>query len=410
MRIGIYFTPRKEQGGVHQYSAAILEALSKIPGHQYVIISTSEDIPEKFVKSKRFKIIDLATRSREVAIKARDLFSNTLSVLAPGLINLFYRLRLFNFLTPIYKLVQASYIRVIESENLDLVFYPTSSNLSFLANTPAVVTVHDLQHRINPQFKEVSAGGRWEHREYGFINISKKAFRILVDSEIGKEDMIKFYKTPKKKVIPLPYLPPSFLDTSMSIKRAERICKKLLLPDKFIFYPAKFWPHKNHANLIKAIYLLKKGGERINLVLTGSKDADFSNFSEVFSLVKRYDLEKQVKYLGYVDNEAFSAIYKQAIAMVMPTYFGPTNIPVLEAWVMGTPVIYSDIRGCREQLGNAGLLANPDSPRDMADKILKLYRDKKLREKLIALGRKRVGKWKQEDFSRKIDEIIKDFC
>ncbi len=69
MRIGVYFTPGKTQGGVYAYTVAILESLAKIKGNQYVIISTSSDVPTKFRLAKNFTIIDHHSRSREIALK-----------------------------------------------------------------------------------------------------------------------------------------------------------------------------------------------------------------------------------------------------------------------------------------------------------------------------------------------------
>lgn len=411
MRIGIYFTPSKDQGGVYTYSVAILEALLQIKSHQYVIISTSPDIPIKFVKSKRFTIVDLHTRAREFSLKTRDYISFLLAKLAPWLIQLLYRLKVYHYLTPIYRLTMMSQIKTIEELKLDLIFYPTSSNLSFLANTPAVVTVHDLQHRLNPQFPEVSAGGRWEHREYGFININQKAYRILVDSKVGKEDWLEFYPTNSKRVVVLPYLPPSDMQTNLDSSVLEQTLKDLKIPRQFIYYPAKFWPHKNHLNLLKSIFYLKRRGKSVNLVLTGSKDADFSTYGDIDRYTKKHRLENQVFYLGFVSKTQLSSIYKLADALIMPTFFGPTNIPILEAWTMGTPVIYSDIRGCREQLGEAGYLANPKKPVEIANAIVKVYSRKNSPscQKIISIGKKRVKLWTQDNFTDRIGEIIRDF-
>lgn len=411
MRIGIYFTPSKDQGGVYTYSVAILEALLQIKSQQYVIISTSPDIPEKFAKSGRFTIIDFHSKAREFSLKTRDSVSYLLARLAPWLTQLLYRFKIYHLLTPIYRLTMMSQVKTIDDLNLDLIFYPTSSNLSFLANTPSVVTVHDLQHRLNPQFPEVSAGGRWEHREYGFVNINKKAYKILVDSAIGKEDWLKFYPTKSEKVVVLPYLPPSDMDTNLKLSDLKRTVKKLKLPTHFIYYPAKFWPHKNHLNLLKALNILKKQGKVVNLVLTGSKDADFSSYDEANKYIKKNQLDGQIFYLGLVSNSQLSVLYKLADTLVMPTFFGPTNIPILEAWIMGTPVIYSDIRGCREQLGNAGLLVNPNKPSEIARAIKKVYLKKSssICKKLVAKGKRRVKLWTQDNFTDRIWEIIRDF-
>lgn len=409
MRIGIYFTSTKLHGGVYQYSVAFLEALSRINKNNYVIVSTSKDLPEKFYKRKNFKIINIFVGRHPFSLKLHNLLSSAATVFFYILIDIFYKLRLSDWITPIYKLSQQNIINIFEEENLDLIFYPTSFNLSFLVNIPSVVAFHDLQHKLNPQFKEVSARGIWENREYGYTNVSKNAFRIFVDSEIGKEDVESCYGTDLEKIVVLPYLCPSYLNTKISLRKVDHIINSLRLPKKYIFYPAKFWPHKNHKNLMKAIGLLKKEGRLVNLVLTGSKDADFSTFNEVFSLIKRLGIEKQIYYLGYVESEELSAIYKRSTALVMPTYFGPTNIPILEAWAMGTPVITSDIRGCRDQLGNAGLLVNPNKPRDIARKVWKIYTNEDLRLNLSGKGKKKVKKWSLNDFTLVIKKVIEDF-
>lgn len=410
MRIGVYFTPTKDQGGVYQYSVEILDALSKIKGNQYIIISTSPDIPDKFKKSKDFKIINAYSKSRDVALLTRNFIAGPLAIITTTTINVLYKLKLFELLTPIYKFSQKQFIEIIKNEKLDLMFYPTSSDLSFLSSVPAVVTVHDLQHRLNPQYKEVSAGGRWEYREYGFINIAKHAFRIFVDSPVGKKHMLRYYKESKGRNIVLPYLPPSYLNPKIGKKYVGKICRKLNLPEKYIFYPGKFWPHKNHANLVKALSILKKDGLNVQLVLTGSKSADFSTYTAVMALAKKLNVLGQIHYLGYVDDKELSAIYKNSTALVMPTAFGPTNIPVLEAWLMGTPVVYSDIEGCREQLGNAGLLINPKKPKDIAAKIEKIYNNKPLQKSLKHKGKRRLSDWgNRAKFRATVKQVMQDF-
>jgi glycosyltransferase involved in cell wall biosynthesis len=221
--------------------------------------------------------------------------------------------------------------------------------------------------------------------------------------------MIRFYPNSQGKVVILSYLAPSYIAPNVTKSKTCHVKRKYSLPDDYIFYPAKFWPHKNHKNLINALGILKEHGKRVNLVLTGSKNADFSSFYEVMGLVEEKDLKDQVFYLGFVNNEELSAIYKMAKAMIMPTFFGPTNIPILEAWVMGTPVITSDIRGCRDQLGDAGLLVDPKSSTDMAKKVWKIYNDGELRKTLIERGKIRVNRWTFEDFSKRIAMVLKDF-
>lgn len=70
----------------------------------------------------------------------------------------------------------------------------------------------------------------------------------------------------------------------------------------------------------------------------------------------------------------------------MPTFFGPINIPQLEAFALGCPVITSNIYGIPEQVGDAALLVDPKNPEDIAEKIGKVWTDKKLGNSLIEKG------------------------
>ena len=51
-----------------------------------------------------------------------------------------------------------------------------------------------------------------------------------------------------------------------------------------------------------------------------------------------------------------SAPYSDPVALILPTFFGSTNIPVLEARAFACAVLTSDIRGSREQRSEESLL------------------------------------------------------
>ena len=82
----------------------------------------------------------------------------------------------------------------------------------------------------------------------------------------------------------------------------------------------------------------------------------------------------------------------------MPTYFGPTNLPPLEAWSLGKPLIYSD--HLKAQAGNAAIMINPDSAEELADAMKKIFDDSILK-KYIARG---YGRLKEIDNERKLCE------
>jgi glycosyltransferase involved in cell wall biosynthesis len=103
-----------------------------------------------------------------------------------------------------------------------------------------------------------------------------------------------------------------------------------------------------------------------------------------------------------------SVIYAEARALTMPTFFGPTNIPVLEAWGFGCPVLTSDIRGIREQVGDAGVLVDPLSVEAIAEGIYQLWTDEGLRRTLAERGRQRLASYTPDDYRKRLIDIIEE--
>jgi glycosyltransferase involved in cell wall biosynthesis len=119
-------------------------------------------------------------------------------------------------------------------------------------------------------------------------------------------------------------------------------------------------------------------------------------------------LEGELRYLGYVPDEDMSGLYAGAVALVMPTFFGPTNIPVVEAWTFGCPVLTSDIRRIREQAGNAAVLVDPRSVEAIADGIYQLWTDESLRSILAEAGRQRLAAYTPDDYRRELMAILEE--
>jgi glycosyltransferase involved in cell wall biosynthesis len=190
----------------------------------------------------------------------------------------------------------------------------------------------------------------------------------------------------------------------------QRVRKNYHLPERYLFYPAQFWPHKNHARIVQALGLLKQEYSLdVAVVFCGSYTGEIRErtFHEVMSLSSQLGLEK-IHYLGYVSDEDMSALYAEAVGLVMPTFFGPTNIPVLEAWAFGCPVLTSDIRGIREEVADAGILVDPRSVEAIADGVYRLWTDENLACSLADLGRQRLASYTADDYRRRLLSILEE--
>ena len=92
----------------------------------------------------------------------------------------------------------------------------------------------------------------------------------------------------------------------------------------------------------------------------------------------------------------------------MPTFFGATNIPPLEAWALGCPVLTSDIRGIREQAGSAAVLVDPKSVESIAKGIHDLWLDDELCRELVKRGFARTNEFTLTDFANRLSTVIEE--
>jgi glycosyltransferase involved in cell wall biosynthesis len=88
---------------------------------------------------------------------------------------------------------------------------------------------------------------------------------------------------------------------------------------------------------------------------------------------------------------------------------GPENLPPLEAFAVGCPVLASAVSGSSEQFGDAVLFCDPKDPQDIAEKIYQLHSDENMRSRLIERGRSRAASWTPDDFVRGVFRIADDF-
>ncbi|MCW1969368.1 MAG: glycosyltransferase family 4 protein [Anaerolineae bacterium] len=289
--------------------------------------------------------------------------------------------------------------RAMLRQKCDVWVFSSSAAWSFQTPVRSLVTIHDLMHRYERRFPE--AGGEYDYREQLFGNICRWATGVLVDSEMGRQQAVESYGIAPDKVFALPYIAPA---RTFNPSAPADFAQRCPLPPKFIFYPAQFWAHKNHANLIEAMALLRQRGlDDVQLVLVGSKQ---NGYAAVQQLVEARQLREQVHFLGYVLDEYMAEIYRRARAMVMPTFFGPTNIPPLEAAAVGCPMALSGIYGMPEQMGDAALYFDPASPASIADALARLWTDDALCADLVTKGRAKHAAWNQVQFNLRLKEIV----
>ncbi len=268
---------------------------------------------------------------------------------------------------------------------------------------PYLTIVYDLQHRLQPWFPEVNEFGAWYSRESPYSRFLPRAAAIIAGTQAGRDEIAHFYGVPERRIKLLPHPTPGF---ALQAAPQPRVAlDKFGLPEQYLFYPAQFWAHKNHANLLLALaHLRDLHGLTLPLALVGS---DHGNRPYIEDLARQLNLP--VHFLGFVSQDELIALYQHAFALTYVTLFGPENLPPLEAMALGCPVVASQVAGAEEQLGEAALLVEATRPEDIAAAILRLHQEPELRAALIERGRARAARWTVDDFVRGVFKILDDF-
>jgi glycosyltransferase involved in cell wall biosynthesis len=275
-------------------------------------------------------------------------------------------------------------------QGCDLLYFLTpSARAKTLQRLNYVATVWDLCHRDTPEFPEVREFEQFRIREHLYRGLLPPAVAILTDSSRLADAAARRYGVDRERFVPMPFAASAFLDPGISIDKAT-VLRKYGLEEGYFFYPAQFWAHKNHVRILEALALLGARGQRLRAAFAGSNQG---RRAHVEQLVEAHGLRDQVRILGFVPSEDMRGLYEGCGAVVMPTYFGPTNIPPLEAWLVGRPLIYSNC--CREQAEDAALCVDPDSAADLAEAMLACS-DTATRERLISAGAARLRQIEQQ--------------
>lgn len=305
-----------------------------------------------------------------------------------------------NYLFPHISKFYNSYLttmgKILRHEKIDIVFATRQLVPMPNYNVKLIMPVHDLMHRYERRFPEVAED--FERRERAAKCLAAYGECALVDSRLGKKQFAESYMrrgSRKPHIYVLPFTAPRYIEQDEEIY--------VETPKRYVFYPAQFWQHKNHINLIRAVELLVADVPDIHLVLVGSEK---NSMGEIHRYLLEHRLNEHVTVKGFVSNGNMIYLYKHAVGMIMPSYFGPTNIPPLEAMALGCPVAVSNNYAMPEQVGNAGLLFDPDSPEEIAECIRKIWLDDNLRQEMSRKGRERMAKWTDKEFGDRLEKII----
>ena len=289
---------------------------------------------------------------------------------------------------------KTAFERSLEHDGTELVWVATP----WAADTdlPYIFTVWDLEHLRQPWFPEVSAGGEFELRQWHYGRYLPKASAVIAANAAGTEQVMHWFGVPRERIIELPHPTPE-------LGSGGGASEPVSTP--YLFYPAQLWAHKDHATLLHALRELADRGHDYRLVLTGS---DKGLGDHLRGLAADLGVSDRVEFRGFVSTDELAALYRGAHALTFPSRFGPENLPPLEAFTLGCPVVVADVPGIREQLEDSALYVPVGDAGALADAVVGLERNE-ARESLVRAGVERAREASAANYVSAVLSWIDDF-
>jgi glycosyltransferase involved in cell wall biosynthesis len=295
--------------------------------------------------------------------------------------------------------------REILKNKIEILWFATPSY--HYVECPFIITVWDLEHRTKSYFPELTlSGSTFDEREELYRNAIPKASYVITGNKEGAAHVNQFYNFPLNRVRTISLPTPQFVYEEKADDKI--LSKNQLTKHGYLFYPAQFWPHKNHIRIVKALKVLKSQGHDIKVAFSGT---DKGNEKYIKEKVQELGLVDDVKFLGFISKAELVSLYKHSIALTFASICGPDNLPPLEAMALNCPVICADNDGMREQLGKeSALFFDPLDENDLVKKVKLLLDDKSLREDLIVNGNALSSRLTTEGYIHKFLDLIDEFA
>ncbi|MGI9112031.1 MAG: glycosyltransferase family 4 protein [Gaiellaceae bacterium] len=261
-------------------------------------------------------------------------------------------------------------------ESLDAVHYPLTIALPTL-EIPSVVTVHDLQHLDLPHlFSRAERLFRGRMHE----GSARRAAAVVVPSQFVRRAVVEHLGLPPERVHSIPW----------------GIDHELFSPgagprERFLLYPARPWPHKNHERLFEAFALLRQERPELELVLTGGGH-------------EGRPVPAGVTVKGHVSAEELVSLYRRAACLVFPSLYEGFGQPPLEAMSCGCPVASSNVAALPEACGDAAALFDPTNADDIAAVVAAALESP---ERLVAAGVEQAAQFTWAETARRHEAVYR---
>jgi glycosyltransferase involved in cell wall biosynthesis len=269
---------------------------------------------------------------------------------------------------------------ILKKHNADF-FIGTDGICSLSAKTPQCLLVNDLSFLRHPAFFKRSLLLFYKRYTPRFLN---KAKRIITASGFSRDIIMTHYKTAGDKIDIVPVVAREMFH-ALNEKEKSEVKNRLTNGIEYFLYTGPVHPRKNLLNLLKAFSIFKKRqASNWKLVLAGN----FAGRNKQFmKSLETYKYREDVILAGDLQENELVNIMSSAYALVYPSLWEGSGLAILEAMHSDVPVIASGGSAMQEIAGDAALYVDPADQTDIAEKMMRLYKDENLRNQLVEKGR-----------------------
>lgn len=150
---------------------------------------------------------------------------------------------------------------------------------------------------------------------------------------------------------------------------------------------ARIDPIKDILSLIEAAEIVKEKIPDVKFIVYGSVSVP-KYFDECKQKVIDLKLSETFIFAGHTNDIA--SAYKSGDMVALSSISEAFPYSVVEAMMVGKPVIATDVGGIKEAIGECGIVVSPRQPEKMASGIIRLLEDPELRATLGEEGRQRA--------------------
>lgn len=233
---------------------------------------------------------------------------------------------------------------------------------------PVIAWLPDFQHRHMPE--QFSIRARWK-REIGFRAQVASGRIVMVSSEDARKDCEHFYLRSAGRTAVVRFAAP--IDDSLFESDPLATARAYGLPRTFIYLPNQFWKHKDHATAIDAVAILRDRGIVVTIAASGNPvdPRHPEHYAALRARVEALGIPDRFRFLGMIPRPHLVSLLRTCAALINPSLFEGWSSTVEESRSLGVPLLLSDIRVHREQMGDTAIYFDPANPVALADAIEK---------------------------------------